>query len=460
MPSAPYKTPEGHALGRWVVRQRSSYDEGALDSDRVHRLEELPGWKWDPFAEKWEEGFRRLKSYVDRNGHANVPQSYSIDGYRLGHWVTQQRIKHTNGSLDGSRANQLQKLPGWTWDPKSAMWEEGFRRLTDYVEQHNHARVPASYEVDGYRLGSWVSSQRGKRGALSHERERRLDGVPGWTWDARADRWEEGFGCLQQYVERHGDARVPDKFIADGFRLGHWVSVQRQNQASGKLDEGRKHRLEQLPGWTWDPTAEQWEAGFITLLDYVKRHGTARVPFSAEGVGRWVGLQRANKLSGKLDAGRQRRLQELPGWTWAAQKDQWEEAFDQLQDYVRQHGHARVPSSYVFRGIELGRWVLKQRTRYGKGSLDSDRQHRLEQLPGWTWDPHADKWEEGFNRLMAYFEHYGDARVPSSYVVGNYPLGTWVAKQRATFRRGTLDADRQRRLNNVPGWTWRVRARS
>ena len=242
--------------------------------------------------------------------------------------------------------------------------------------------------------------------------------------------------------------------------MGHWVSVQRQNQASGKLDEGRKHRLEQLPGWTWDPTAEQWEAGFITLLDYVKRHGTARVPFSAEGVGRWVGLQRANKLSGKLDAGRQRRLQELPGWTWAAQKEQWEEAFDQLQDYVRQHGHARVPSSYVFRGIELGRWVLKQRTRYGKGSLDSDRQHRLEQLPGWTWDPHADKWEEGFNRLMAYFEHYGDARVPSSYVVGNYPLGTWVAKQRATFRRGTLDADRQRRLNNVPGWTWRVRARS
>ena len=45
-------------------------------------------------------------------------------------------------------------------------------------------------------------------------------------------------------------------------------------------------------------------------------------------------------------------------------------------------------------------WVNTQRTRHAKGTLDADRQHRLQDLPGWTWDPYADQWEEGFSRLL------------------------------------------------------------
>ena len=44
--------------------------------------------------------------------------------------------------------------------PRRRQWEEGFRRLLDYVERHGDARVPQSYTVDGYQLGAWVSTQR------------------------------------------------------------------------------------------------------------------------------------------------------------------------------------------------------------------------------------------------------------------------------------------------------------
>ena len=76
-----------------------------------------------------------------------------------------------------------------------------------------------------------------------------------------------------------------------------------------------------------------------------------------------------------------------------------------------------------------------QRNGHAKGTLDADRQRRLQDLPGWTWDPVADQWEEGFSRLLDYVERHGDARVPESYTVDGYPLGAWVSRQRSSRQR-------------------------
>ncbi len=42
-----------------------------------------------------------------------------------------------------------------------------------------------------------------------------------------ADQWEEGFSRLLDYVERHGDARVPHAYVVDDYQLGMWVDKQR-----------------------------------------------------------------------------------------------------------------------------------------------------------------------------------------------------------------------------------------
>ena len=97
-----------------------------------------------------------------------------------------------------------------------------------------------------------------------------------------------------------------------------------------------------------------------------------------------------------------------------------------------------------------------QRVRHAKETLDADRQHRLQDLPGWTWDPRADQWEEGFHRLLRYVKRCGDARVPLSCTVDGYKLGTWVKVQRRTFANGSLDPDRQHRLQDLTGWTWKA----
>ena len=276
---------------------------------------------------------------------------------------------------------------GWPAD----RWEDRFSRLLDYVGHYGHAQVPVSYTADGYRLGSWVQTQRQShaKGTLAAGRERRLQNVPGWTWDPMADQWEEGFGRLLEFIEHHGSARVPVSYSIDGYRLGRWVHTQRTFHAKDRMEADRERRLQNMPGWTWDPMADQWEENFGRLLEFIEIHGHVRVPQSYTvdryRLGFWVHTQRVHHLRGALDADRGRRLQELPGWTWAARRARWEEGFDRLLDYVELHGHARVPKSFTIDGYRLGKWVDKQRGRRSAGILDSDRERRLEKLPGWKW---------------------------------------------------------------------------
>ncbi len=195
--------------GRWIptrsagsTRNAPNTTKATLHADRQHRLQDLPGWTWDPDADQWEEGFSRLLDYVERHGDAHVPAAYTVDGYRLGRWVIKQRAKHAEGTLDADRQRRLDELPGWTWDPSPTMGG-GFPPAPGVRRTSRHARVPASYTVDGYPLGHWVDSNATtyNEGTLDADRQRRLQDVPGWTWDPIADQWEEGFSRLLHYVK-------------------------------------------------------------------------------------------------------------------------------------------------------------------------------------------------------------------------------------------------------------------
>ena len=270
-------TVDGYRLGVWV-NHATHTSEGSLDADRQRRLQDLPGWTWDPHADQWEEGFSRLLQYVERHGDARVPQSYTVEGYKLGQWVGVQRVSHAKDALEADRERRLQGLPGWTWDARADRWEEGFSRLLDYVERHGDARVPLSYSIDGYKLGQWVTMQR----------QRHIERHPGRRSQHRLEDYRAGHGTPSptsgrrvsadccDYVECNGHARVPQSYTVDGYRLGAWVITLRHKRS--RLDADHQRRLQDLPGWTWDPYADQWEEGFSRLLQYVERHGDARVP--------------------------------------------------------------------------------------------------------------------------------------------------------------------------------------
>jgi superfamily II DNA or RNA helicase len=370
-----YKSPDGYKLGQWVIRQRSKKD--ALSAERVAILDAL-GFDWVPITTQWEEGFEHLQAYVKEYKDCRVSRQYkSPDGYRLGQWISEQR--HNRDTLSPERKARLDAL-GFVWDEREAGWEEGFSYLKAYKEREGHCRVPAKYKTpDGYRLGNWVSVQRLSQDKLTSERKARLDAL-GFDWDPHDTAWEEGFSYLKAYKERKGHCRVPQAHKENGFRLGQWVSVQRQTKDA--LSAERRQRLDEL-GFVWDVLTAQWEEGFGYLQVFKRRKGHCRVPQKHKEngyrLGQWVSVQRTDEKH--LSAERRQRLDEL-GFVWDVLTAQWEEGFDYLKVFQRRKGHCRVPISHVENSFRLGTWVDTQRQR--KARMSQERIQRLDEL-GFVW---------------------------------------------------------------------------
>jgi hypothetical protein len=177
-----FKTEDGYNLGTWLGTQRST--RSTMAAERVTRLDAL-GFVWDPFEADWEAGFAHLEQYVTEHGDARVLKAFKTeDGYNLGEWVRRQRSDRSK--LSAERVTRLEALPDWVWGRSlEAAWEEGFAQLAQYVAAHGDARVPQRFKTeDGYKLGTWVQSQRNTRSTMSAERLTRLEGL-GFVWDAR-----------------------------------------------------------------------------------------------------------------------------------------------------------------------------------------------------------------------------------------------------------------------------------
>lgn len=177
-----FETDDGHGLGQWVRTQRLNYRQGKLSGERIQRLEEL-GFDSDPYEAAWEEGYRQLQQFIEREGHAKVPGDFETnDGYKLHNWSENQRSANRNGKLSDERIRRLEEL-GFDLDPHTTSWEKAYALLAAFLEREGHADPPRSHVEDGFKLGSWCLNQRYKKDRLSDERIARLDAL-GFRWKA------------------------------------------------------------------------------------------------------------------------------------------------------------------------------------------------------------------------------------------------------------------------------------
>ena len=141
-----------------------------------------------------------------------------------------------------------------------ADYAEGLEALKQFVEREGHAQIPNNHieNVDGVdrKLWGWISSRRAEyaKGKLSVERVATLEGL-GLVLDVEAQRWQEMWGALEQFVEREGHAQPPvrhiEVFEGKSIGLGNRINKLRGNYSKGKLDPETISALENLPGWRW-----------------------------------------------------------------------------------------------------------------------------------------------------------------------------------------------------------------
>lgn len=316
----------GFALGRWTATQRHCYWAGRLSPEQVEALVALPGWDWGHTREhQWAQGMAHLHRYADAHGTTAVAQHTVVDGYPLGAWVARRRSNHHTGILSPARVAALEQLPGWVWAHAEDTWLPGRRVLTSYLVTYGTALVPAAGVHQGFPLGSWVATRRAqyRRGALAPARVASLQALPGWVWEVRVSRWEQGLGLLTAYAARTGRPDPPQSHIADladdAFPLGSWVSSRRRDYRNGVLSAGRVAALEAIPGWQWHPSDATWQHRYtLAQREVAERGSIAHLgPHDViEGVklGRWVSTQRARHSAGRLAPDRVAALHALPGW--------------------------------------------------------------------------------------------------------------------------------------------------
>ncbi|OEU08619.1 HA-domain-containing protein [Fragilariopsis cylindrus CCMP1102] len=133
------------------------------------------------------------------------------------------------------------------------------------------------------------------------------------------------------------------------------------------------------------------------------------------------------------------------------QNERWNEKFQELVTYKKEHRSAKVPRGYA-RDPKLGNWVNNQRSHYNNSKLSETRVGRLDSV-GFAWNPLGEKWTENFLRLVAYKKKHNSTNVPNRYAEDDHPLGNWVTSQRTFYRYKTLSIERIHRLESI-GFVW------
>jgi hypothetical protein len=112
------------------------------------------------------------------------------------------------------------------------------------------------------------------------------------------------------------------------------------------------------------------------------------------------------------------------------------EGLARLWDYVKQHGTSQVPHRHkTADGFWLGVWVCGHRKSRGE---DPALDQLLESLPGWTWAPH----EQSFEERLAHYKDVAEA----GRLNRHRAVRDWASKQRQLVRKGEMPADRMEHL--------------
>jgi hypothetical protein len=278
-----------------------------------------------------------------------------------------------------------------------------------------------------------------------------LDGL-GFAWelpDEKQARWEDMYGQLAAFREKHGHVRVPSSYTLNK-PLAKWVARQREQGPA--MPPERKARLEAL-GFLWKEDLEAldeeaWQEKYDQLRAFYGEHGHFRVPAGQKqyrSLRIWVDHQRKGQQS--LPPERHRQLDQI-GFPWGndlvkQQEDAWQQMYAKLAAFQARFGHVRVPSKWK-EDPALGAWVTRQRRR--KDALPPAQRAQLDAL-GFAWPEHISRskqqrWLKSYRELKAFKEKYGHCRVPDQYEA-NPALGKWVSWQRKQEREGKLPPGRK-----------------
>ncbi|WP_331755419.1 Helicase associated domain protein (plasmid) [Streptomyces sp. NBC_00846] len=288
--------------------------------------------------------------------------------------------------------------------------------------------------------------------------------------DTEKQDWARGWASLKKFTERELHARVPYGHKEGAYPLGQWVAEQRRAYGAGQMTGLRAKRLEKL-GMVWSLVDERFQENLEAAKAYYDQHWTLCAPRTATALDRPLGQWLSNlRRPGALD--------EHPEWEAALREvdedwnpqwpADWQRHYAAVREMlVEESALAYVEPGVTVHGMDIGRWLQKQRQHtVWQGLMDGQRE-RLEQLgvvplpPEQKAPTKASKGGSGaFDRGVAALAQYkartGSVTVPRAHVEQledgtEVKLGVFLSNSKS--RRGKLTADKLQALADL-GLEW------
>ncbi|MFC8278272.1 Helicase associated domain protein [Streptomyces sp. NPDC057271] len=276
--------------------------------------------------------------------------------------------------------------------------------------------------------------------------------------DTERQDWARGWSALKTYAERELHARVPYGFKEGPFPLGAWVAEQRRAYGAGQMNGRRAARLEKL-GMVWSVADERFQENLEAAKAYYADHWTLCAPRSATALDRPVGQWLSNLR-------RPGALGDRPEWKAAleavdehwdpAWPAEWQRHYAALRELLTdEEDHSAVLPGFTVHGMDVGRWLAKQRQHAVWVDLMEEQRELLEKLGVVPLPPEqaepvkapgkaVSAFEKGVAALAQYKAREGSVKVPRAHVEqledgSEVKLGVFLSNSKSRRNKLTVD---------------------
>ena len=308
------------------------------------------------------------------------------------------------------------------------IWRKNIKTLKAHHKRYGDSTIPLGGEKDKV-FAKWVENVRRHASRLTDQERRELTEA-GFNFNPGQD-WNTMFRSLEQFYKKHGHTSIPSDQQALE-KLFDWTLAQKRSRTL--LTPAQIKNLDSLD-FDWEVSTDndvKWMAMYQKLGEFKREHGHVKVPQDFKEdleLGRWVSRQRRRETQGELSKNKKQLLSSL-GFLWkediARMREQsWENRYRELALFKRTHGH--IDRLQVRRQhYQLGLWMETQ--MLSQHRMSRTRKEKLNAI-GFQWDKgdfYEERWNEMFQRLIAYRKKHGHCQVKRSE---DFKLSVWLQKQ-------------------------------
>ena len=413
-----------------------------------------------------ESALGHARAWAAEYGHLCAPTAARQDGYPIGVWLSNQRLRARHG--DTYVQSVLEGIDPW-WNP---LWSIGWQRA--YYSARAHARSGGSLDpATGFagvedRTGQWLFTQCVRYAGLHEEQQRLLAGIGITAESARTARphpdtrrpgLETGLAFARSFAAEHGHLDVPRQGSHQGFPLNRWLQRQRhQAYVHARLFDTpwlAGSELEAIDPWWNPPWGAEWQRNYRIArahadsgLGLIPEQG---FPGTPDWRGQWLygqcaaysGLHpRQQQLLAEIGITAERAALARP--RRVSQNSTFEAGLAHARAWAAQYGHLAARSQDTHDGYNLGHWLGEQRARADGGCLPLERAQALGAIDPW-WNPlWGTVWQRAWHRVKQQTDTGIVLRADQGFPGIPAASAKWLVTQCA--RHGDLAAGQQQLL--------------